>query len=171
MWFLARKSRSNFFYLLSLESCLTRSFIPPAFPKCKTRQHIAKRWCHKLYKFVFISKVFTKLQTKSHGFAVTLTALTSISRSYGYWSLSHGKVKSILCPKNCLVFKKQQWLTWLPHKLEKKISLVSPTNGSQDSLIRALKQVFFNFGHFNLLRQSPGFSQISRFFREFFWIL
>ena len=115
--------------------------------------------------FLFLKFLPSYRTSKSHGFSVTLTTLTSISRSYGYWSLSHGKVKSILCPKNCLVFKKQQWLTWLPHKLEKKISLVSPTNGSQDSLIRALKQVFFNFGHFNLpsasisrfLAKSPGF--------------
>ena len=43
--------------------------------------------------------------SKSQSFAVRLTVLTSISRSHGYWSLSHGKVKSIPRPKNCLLLR------------------------------------------------------------------
>ena len=111
-----------------------------------------------------------------------LTVLTSISWSHGYWSLSHSKVKSITRPKNCLVFKKQQWLCSavmlklstgcanirLPHRIEKKQS--GKSNERKPGFFnkgnhRLEKQVFSILSHRNLpstrisrfLAKSPGF--------------
>ena len=96
--------------------------------------------------------IYGSRPSKSHGSAVRLTVFTSILRSCCYWSLSLGKVKSILCPRSS-----SDWLDSngkvidglcedpIVRHIRKKYSLVSPTNRSQDSLIS-----FFNFSHGNL---------------------
>ena len=132
-------------------------------------------WLHYCYFCFFQFSYSSYRPSKSHGFAVGLTVLTSISWSHGYWSLSHSKVKSITRPKNCLVFKKQQWLCSavmlklstgcanirLPHRIEKKQS--GKSNERKPGFFnkgnhRLEKQVFSILSHRNL----PS-TRISRF--------